>query len=439
MISPGNTADPTVERLREIEHDIANGRVQAAGDALNGLIRNAPGDPRVYLTAAVLAQKTSPGGQEIALLVQAVRVAPQWWPGYAELAKALARQQHFPQALEAAEKVVQLAPRELVAIEVAVSVATNAGDAKSACRYLKAALELQPDDVAIHRALGIALDRVRAYDEAEPHWRAVLAVYPDDASALGWLGTCLISLGRSDEALPLLERALELAPDHPNLPFHIALARGETPAKQPDGMIQQLFDGYADRFDQHLEGMLQYRMPRRVAEILLERWPRRDFSLLDLGCGTGLLGKHLGRIQGAFVGVDLSRNMLEKAVKLNVYSRLRLNEIVAEMNEIPPASFDCVTACDVFVYVGDLRDTLAGCHKVLREGGVAVFSCETAEEHEGPHVLRMSKRYAHARSATAALCREVGFRTVLLEDIELRIDGTVDGKAIQGFIARAEK
>jgi len=435
MNSPGIAADPTVERLRAIEHDIANGRVKAAGDALNSLMRSAPGDPRVFLSAAMLAQKTSQGGQELALLAQAVRVAPQWWPGFAELAKALARQRRFAEALAAADKAVELAPRELVALEVAVSVATNADDAQSAVRYLKAALELRPDDVAIHRALGIALDRVRDFAAAEAHWRAVLAAYPDDASALGWLGTCLISLDRKAEALPLLERAYALAPDHPNLPFHLAVARGETPARQPDNMVQQLFDGYAGRFDQHLEGMLQYRAPQRVTELLLARWPRRDFSLLDLGCGTGLLGKHLGAIQGPFVGVDLSRNMLEHAVKLNVYSRLRLNEIVAEMREIAPASFDAVTACDVFIYVGDLNETFAGCRKVLRPGGLLVFSCETAQDDEGAFVLRPSKRYAHSRAAIAALCREHGFGNATFEDIPLRID---EGRTIDGFLVRVE-
>jgi predicted TPR repeat methyltransferase len=435
MNSPGIAADPTIERLRAIEHDIANGRVQVAGNALNGLMQSSPGDPRVWLTAAVLAQKTSQGGQELALLAQAVRVAPQWWPGFVELAKALARQQRFAEALAAADQAVELAPREIVVLEVAVSVATNAGDAQNAVRYLKAALELRPDDVAIHRALGVALDRVHDFAAAEAHWRAVLAVYPDDASALGWLGTCLISLERKDEARVLLERALELAPDHPNLPFHLAIARGETPAAQPSGIIQQLFDDYAGRFDQHLEGMLAYRTPQRVAELLLERWPQRDFSLLDLGCGTGLLGKYLGKIQGAFVGVDLSRNMLEQAVKLKVYTRLRLNELVAEMREIAPHSFDAVTGCDVFIYIGDLSETLAGCHKVLKPGGALVFTCETAQEDEAPFVLRASKRYAHARSTIAALCRDAGFRNVTFEDLALRIDA---GRTIDGFLVRAE-
>ena len=437
MNSPGIAADPTIERLRAIEHDIADGRVKAAGDALNHLMRSAPGDPRVFLTAAMLAQKTSQGGQELALLAQAARVAPQWWPVFAELAKALARQQRFAEALAAAEKTVELAPRELVALEVAVSVATTAGDARNACRYLEMALALRPDDVAIHRSLGVALERLNEHARAETHWRAVLDKFPADTSALGWLGSCLIALERKDEARVLLERALELAPDHPNLPFHLAIARGETPPAQPSGIIQQLFDDYAGRFDQHLEDVLQYRTPPHVAEILLERWPQRDFSLLDLGCGTGLLGKYLGRIRGACVGVDLSRNMLEKAVKLDVYSRLRLNDIRAEMHDIAAASFDAVTACDVFIYVGDLGETLAACHRVLRPGGLLLFTCETADDDDVPFALRPSKRYAHGREATAALCRALGFRSVALEDIPaLRTDAA---KVIRGFLLRAEK
>ena len=54
MNVPGVAADPTIERLRAIEHDIANGRAKAAGDALNALMQSTPGDPRVYLTAGML-------------------------------------------------------------------------------------------------------------------------------------------------------------------------------------------------------------------------------------------------------------------------------------------------------------------------------------------------------------------------------------------------
>jgi ubiquinone/menaquinone biosynthesis C-methylase UbiE len=74
-----------------------------------------------------------------------------------------------------------------------------------------------------------------------------------------------------------------------------------------------IFDSYAERFDQHLVGALQYRVPRRVAESLKAKHPDGRFNLLDLGCGTGQVAAYLGRIQGHIIGVDLSDKMIEQA------------------------------------------------------------------------------------------------------------------------------
>src|SRR5262249_11420550 len=157
----------------------------------------------------------------------------------------------------------ELAPGELAALEVAVAVANTAGDAASARRHLQTALTLRPGDLAIRRTLGIVLDKLHAHAEAEVIWRGILDEIPDDVSALGWRGVCLIALGRRDEARVLLERALALAPDHPDLPFQLALARGETPPTQPLGSVQRLFDDYANRFDAHLQDTLRYQVPQQ--------------------------------------------------------------------------------------------------------------------------------------------------------------------------------
>ena len=425
------------QQLRAIETDIAAGRLQQAAAALNAAAAGAPQDARVYLTGAVLAHAAGNAQQELLSLKRAVQLAPQWWPAFAELAKALARQERLGEAVAVANRAVELAPRELAALETAVAVANSAGDPASARRHLETALALRPGDLGIRRALGVVLDKLHAHADAEPLWRGILAEHPDDVSALGWLGVCLIGMGRFDEARAPLERALELEPAHATLPFHLAIARGETPAAQPLATVQQLFDDYANRFDAHLEGKLQYRLPSRVADIIRKRHPALDISILDLGCGTGLLGAQLGAIKGAFVGVDLSRNMLEKAKRLGVYSRLRMNDLVAEMGEIASASFDIVTANDVFIYVGDISAAVQAAHRVLRPGGALIFSCETARESEGALVLRASKRYAHARSAVEALCRDAGFRSCTIETLDLRMDG--DSGAIEGFNVVAEK
>ena len=432
-----NTPDQMFATLRAIEVDIAAGRMQQATGALNAALAAAPSDPRAYLTAAVLAQAANNSAQELQALQRAVEIAPRWWPAYAEFAKALARHERYAPAHAAAAKVVELAPREMGALEVAVAVSNSIGDSAGARRYLEMALALRPDDLSIRRTLGMVLEKLRLPGEAIVHWQAILAVHPEDISALGWLGICYAALGRTSEAIAALEKSLQLNPDHPELRFHLAIARGETPPQQPLGTVQQLFDDYAGRFDAHLQGTLNYRLPERVAQLIRSRHPALDADVLDLGCGTGLLGAQLGAITGALVGVDLSRNMLEKASRLNVYRELRQNDLLAELGARPAMSFDYVTANDVFIYVGQLSAVIPAMLRVLRAGGLMIFSCETALESEGALVLRPSKRYAHSRSSVERMCREAGARSCKIEEIDLRTDG--EAGVIRGFTVIAEK
>jgi len=430
-------ADATHMRLRAIEADIARGRLAEAAAALNGVAAAAPQDPRVYLTGAALAHAAGNQPQELLSLKRAVQLAPQWWPAYAELAKALLRQERLGEAVAVANKAVELAPREMFALEVAVAVANGAGDAAAARRHLQSALVLRPGDLAIRRMLGIVLDKLNEHAAAEELWRGILAELPDDVSALGWRGVCLIALGRNGEACVSLERALQLAPEHPDLPFQLARARGETPPSQPLASVRQLFDDYANRFDVHLRDALQYRVPELVAQIIRKRHPELDISVLDLGCGTGLLGTQLGPIKGALVGVDISRNMLDQAARLNRYAELRQGDLLGAMHEFAADSFDYAVANDVFIYVGDPTASIEASWRVLRPGGALIFSCESAREDEGALVLRASKRYAHSRSSVESICRAAGFLRITLESIDVRLDG--EQKPIPGFLAIAEK
>ena len=285
-------------------------------------------------------------------------------------------------------------------------------------------------------ALGVALGKQARYAEAESHWRHALATNPDDPFTLAWLGMCLIGLARKDEARAVLEHADAQLPGNPTLQFYLALARGETPRTQPGALTQGLFDDYAGRFDVELVGRLKYRVPRRVAEIVLGRATERNISVLDLGCGTGLLGAYLGRISGPFVGVDLSGKMIEQARRHGIYTEFRQADLQEELLRTAPESFDYVTANDVFIYVGDISTVIPAAFNAIRSGGALIFSCETADESEGPLVLRASKRYAHSRSSVERLCREAGFTRCAVEALELRLEGDVP---IAGFIAIAEK
>jgi predicted TPR repeat methyltransferase len=159
-------------------------------------------------------------------------------------------------------------------------------------------------------------------------------------------------------------------------------------------------------------------------------------DILDLGCGTGLVGVYLGKRSGKLVGADLSSKMLEKAQEHKVYTELRHADLREILQESPDQHYDCIIAADVFIYVGDLTDVIEACHRVLRPGGIFLFSCEQADDAEGPLVLRPSKRFAHSRTSVVSLCQAAGLSNCNTESIDVRMENNAP---IPGFIVIAEK
>jgi predicted TPR repeat methyltransferase len=181
---------------------------------------------------------------------------------------------------------------------------------------------------------------------------------------------------------------------------------------------------------------LKYRVPPRVTEMILKDHPDRKMNILDLGCGTGLLALYLGRIDGFFVGVDLSQKMLDAAEKLGVYSRLHMVDIHEALEATDTNEYEIITALDVLVYVGDPVRMIAGAYKVLRPGGKLYLSCEAAHDDEPAFIRRPTQRFAHRKDAIVATCDAQGFANVRTQDIDLRMES---GAPLPGFLLTASK
>ena len=247
-----------------------------------------------------------------------------------------------------------------------------------------------------------------------------------------------MQLGDQSEAQRLADVLIIRNPDDEQVRYWHAVAHGQTPKTQPEASVTGLFDDYAQRFDLHLVGGLKYRAPERVAQILLALRPDRRFNVLDLGCGTGLLGVYLGRLHGHLIGVDLSEKMIEQAARHGVYSRFHHVNILDALRDTPADHYEVITCLDALVYVGDLAPVIPNALRILKAGGHFIFTCEAASEGEADLVLRPdSNRYAHKASAVERQCREAGFDEVKIEHLEsLRNEG---GKALPGFIVIARK
>src|SRR5690606_13341208 len=160
-------------------------------------------------------------------------------------------------------------------------------------------LDLERLEEAYNRAL--ALEKAGELDRSAEEWRNVLAIDPLDH---GGAAVRLASMGR-----------------------------GEAPDKAPDAYVATLFDQTAEVFDEVLVGQLGYSVPQQLRLVLDHLQPGQTGRVLDLGCGTGLMGEELRDMAGHITGVDISENMVAIAWEREVYDDLFICEAVQFLEE----------------------------------------------------------------------------------------------------------
>lgn len=213
----------------------------------------------------------------------------------------------------------------------------------------------------------------------------------------------LCVFGPSQAALQLADVILTQSPDDPIIAYHRDALAGLTHARSPDRYVKKCFDEFAERFDNHLVEILDYRIPEKAGRLLADQG-RAYHRALDLGCGTGLAGPY-ARACGAreVVGVDLSPRMLGKAAERHCYTELREVEAVSYLRG-SSHQFDLVLCLDVLVYFGELDTLFDSLAPRMLPGGDLIISFETGAQF--PFILAPSGRFVHAADYVAAMSRK---------------------------------
>jgi predicted TPR repeat methyltransferase len=250
-----------------------------------------------------------------------------------------------------------------------------------------------------------ALDR---HDQALASYERSLAL--DAAQPQAWLNRAdiLKRRGRVADAIAAYRTALERGADRELVDFYLAPLEGRDATGMPRRYVQELFDDYAARFDDHLLGTLHYRGHEILVDTVKRADPQRRFRrALDLGCGTGLCGPLLQAISQHVDGVDLSPRMLEQARRRAVYQELVPADITDHLS-VTAVRYDLVLAADVFTYVGAIEPVLAAVTRVLLPDGLLAFSVEAAPEGVA-YRLHDGLRFAHSRSHIESLAQRHGY------------------------------
>jgi predicted TPR repeat methyltransferase len=277
-----------------------------------------------------------------------------------------------------------------------------------AVESLLQALKIAPGHADLWLALGrcqLRLGDAKAGLAAFDH---AIDADPNLAEAWSNRGSLLRELNRFDEAAVAFEKALSLGADPELHGYYLASVRGtNAPPAPPRRYVETLFDSYAVEFQEHLVGELDYQVPQSLMRPLLEV-PRRYASVLDLGCGSGLLGQLVAPVADAIDGVDLSRAMLAQARKRGVYGDLIHADLVSFLAQTTRRA-ELVLAADVFIYLGELSAVFASVRRILEPGGCFAFSVELLPQGRDFELLP-SLRYAHSQSYIHALSKTSGFR-----------------------------
>lgn len=319
-----------------------------------------------------------------------------------------------------------------------------------------------------HYNLGIVLKAQGQLKQAAASYQRAVALKPDYADAHNNLGNIWKEMGDTDKARASFQRALEIKPGNPGTHYSLGLLFSEA-GKQEEAarhlqlcLAQDLEDsrgarhllarmGLAVAPEQTSPAQLQkiYAVRSRfwdqevgyfahgiVADALRAHATDGGLDILDIGCGTGLVGEQLRASARRLDGVDLSPAMLEKAKAKNIYDRLEQADITKFLNA-HRQGYDALVGAATLIHFGALDGVLAAAAHALRENGLFVFTLFAGGAGDfaaaASDRLAQSGCYTHSAAYIEHLAPQCGFTVAALKQVVHEKDQ--DGNPVPGLLA----
>ena len=140
-----------------------------------------------------------------------------------------------------------------------------------------------------------------------------------------------------------------------------------------DQKLTKVYRDWAEKYDydnDHVLGTVS--QPKSVA-LLSTRLKDKSVKIIDIGCGTGLVGKNL-KAEGFlyFDGIDISEDMLSIA-KSRGYTNLFLGSLNKQLPLLTD-SYDCAMCIGVFTHGHVSSDRFNELCRIIKPGGYLCFT-----------------------------------------------------------------
>lgn len=375
------------------------------------------------------------------------------------LAETLRKNGNTTEALKLFYQAFSLNPHNSEATLKIADIEADNNNFKEAEKYYKRTIELAPQNLSAHTNYANMLCKTNRTLEALEQYRSAVLIAPETPEISYNIALILKELQDYEQALYLMFNAFYLAPEHTDWSINLAetliLYHKNAPEKalkiaqnwfekMPQNPIADhvwnafngrqsnkeneynriLFNTFAPSYEETLKN-INYDVVNKISEICKDT----KGKILDLGCGTGLLGSALKNKENEIIGIDISENMLEIAEKKSVYKSLIKSDIV-EFLQKSTKHFDLITAADVFCYFGDLEHIFKLCFSQK-----LVFSLETNDSIE-TFEIQPNGRYKHNPKYIETLLRTTGYNKIKTKSLVLRNEAE---QKVSGIIIEAEE
>lgn len=386
------------ERLQEGIAAHRSGDLATAQDIYIEILEKNPEDPDGLHFLGLLHFDAGHSDSAIGLIQRSLEVNQSNTSALNNLGNILKLTGEPKMALAAYVQAVEYEPRHTEAWKNINLLLRSTDDINELSAILSEIVRVDPDNPDAWHTYGLAnLLTGNREATADAFNKSLELDHPTSPNAT-WRARILAAEGRQDLALKHLERIVEANPDNKAAQYHLAAVRGDELEGAPEDYVAGHFDKFAASFDEVLEN-LGYRAPDLVAEdvaALAEKETAKFQDVVDLGCGTGLCGPLIRDHCVRLTGVDLSKGMMQKAAKLEVYDFLVEGELVSFLSDDLPTRFDLAVCVDTLCYIGNLQPFMTALAKALKPGGRLVASVEHLEDSTAQGFrVDSSGRYAH--------------------------------------------
>jgi len=310
-------------------------------------------------------------------------------------------------------KTLEIDPAHALAHFYLAMILAENGDVQGAADRLLQALQIEPTHLPSLLVLGGIFMQCGDTDASEKAFTHVLALAPDHPLAWYSMLELLHQNGRGREAMTRLSEVIAAVGSAATLRHLRALYNGDVPPHAPKEFIASFYGAFIDMFEPWIVGSAD---APHVAELAAElrKLPelegKKHLSLLDLGCGTGILAHKLSDILAIVVGVDVTPQMLKIARRSGHYDvryELDIQDYVTGSETI----FDVVLSTGALRWSGNLQPFFHAVRGVMHKDSILGFMLDK-EPSTLAYSVANHGRYSHHLSYVCDVAGSEGFRLV---------------------------